>query len=313
MALDFVGGCFGGFAGILVGHPFDTVKVRLQSQDAGRLRYKGTIDCFSQIIKQESIHGLYKGMASPVVGQVFINALVFGVQGNTLRRLKDKGVKGHFISGAVAGGVQTLLCSPLELVKTRMQLQGLGETRKQLKSHLRHSDRYSYKSPIECIEKIYKYEGVRGCFRGLFATFVREVPSFGVYFASYFSLCKYLNANKGTFNIPKLFVCGGLSGMVTWLVTYPVDVVKTRLQADGVGTSKYRGIIDCCRKSYQKGGYQVFFRGLNATLIRAFPTNAATLATVTIFLEAVQPEILEDFFEPEDHYNYEHVRPGWSI
>ncbi len=252
-------------------------------------------------------------MAPPLVGQVFINAVIFGVQGNTLRRLKDKGVKGHFISGAVAGGIQTFLCSPVELIKTRMQLQGQGESRKQLKTHVRACDKYNYANPVDCISKIYKHEGFRGPFRGMLCTFIREVPSFGVYFAAYFSLCKYLKANTGAFNIPKLFICGGLSGMLTWIVTYPIDVVKTRIQADGVGKNTYNGIIDCVQKSYKKDGYRVFFRGFNATIIRAFPTNAATLATVTLFLEAVEPEMLQEFFKPEDHYNYEHVRPGWSI
>uniref|UniRef100_A0A674ISC0 Uncharacterized protein n=1 Tax=Terrapene triunguis TaxID=2587831 RepID=A0A674ISC0_9SAUR len=76
MALDFLAGCVGGAAGVLVGHPFDTVKVRLQVQSVEKPLYRGTYHCFQSIIKHESAFGLYKGIGSPMMGLTFINALV---------------------------------------------------------------------------------------------------------------------------------------------------------------------------------------------------------------------------------------------
>ena len=82
-----------------------------------------------------------------------------------------------------------------------------------------------------------------------------------------------------------LFLAGGLSGMASWIVTYAVDVLKSRYQADGVGPKPaYKNPLDCARKTFQREGWPVFFRGLDTALIRAFPTNAATLGTVTITL-----------------------------
>lgn len=64
-----------------------------------------------------------------------------------------------------------------------------------------------------------------------------------------------------------------------------MDVVKSRLQADGLrGAPRYHGIVDCMRQSYQAEGWRVFTRGLASTLLRAFPVNAATFATVTVVL-----------------------------
>uniref|UniRef100_A0A915L4U1 Uncharacterized protein n=1 Tax=Romanomermis culicivorax TaxID=13658 RepID=A0A915L4U1_ROMCU len=60
MALDFAAGLVGGAAGVLVGHPFDTVKARLQTQHLGGI-YKGTLHCFTEIARKESFLGLYKG------------------------------------------------------------------------------------------------------------------------------------------------------------------------------------------------------------------------------------------------------------
>ncbi|CAB4034576.1 mitochondrial basic amino acids transporter-like [Paramuricea clavata] len=53
MALDFFAGSIGGVAGVIVGHPFDTVKVRLQTQPSSS--YSGMIQCFSKIVREESV------------------------------------------------------------------------------------------------------------------------------------------------------------------------------------------------------------------------------------------------------------------
>jgi hypothetical protein len=61
---SFLSGGFAGIASVLVGHPFYTLKVRLQTSD----QYKGLADCFRQTIKREGPRGLYKGMTSPLIG-----------------------------------------------------------------------------------------------------------------------------------------------------------------------------------------------------------------------------------------------------
>lgn len=230
------------------------------------------------------VFGLYKGIMSPLYGQIGINAIVFGIYGNTMRLMGDKNLTSQFIAGATAGGVQSILASPMELVKIRFQMQGEGVQKLDL---TKRDMRYHYTSPYDCFKKIYKYEGgIRGIFRGFNMTFWREVPSFGVYFASYHYLCVKTNAvTDDSVNIPKLLFCGGWAGIICWIVTYPTDVIKTRQQMDGMGgMQEYKGVIDCAMKSYRKEGLSVLFRGLNVTILRAFPTNAATLATVTVFL-----------------------------
>lgn len=75
-----------------------------------------------------------------------------------------------------------------------------------------------------------------------------------------------------------MLMAGGLSGTVSWILTYPLDVVKTRLQVD---PGKYSSFADCLRKSVQSEGLVCLTRGLTPTLIRAFPTNAVTFTVVT--------------------------------
>ncbi|KAJ8288790.1 hypothetical protein COCON_G00014490 [Conger conger] len=277
MALDFLAGCLGGVAGVLVGHPFDTVKVRLQVQNVKKPLYRGTFHCFQSIVRQESMFGLYKGIGSPMMGLTFINAIVFGVQGNAMRRLGKDTPLNQFIAGATAGAIQCVICCPMELAKTRMQMQGTGEKK---------SKRKLYKNSVDCLLRIYNREGVRGINRGMVTTFIRETPAFGFYFLTYDVLTRQLGCELGdSYIIPKLLFAGGMSGIASWLSTYPVDVIKSRLQADGVGgVNRYKGIADCVRQSMQEEGWRVFTRGLTSTLLRAFPVNATTFATVTLFL-----------------------------
>lgn len=67
-----------GCAGLLVGHPFDTVKVCLQTQDFRNPLYRGTFDCLKKIIQKDSVGGLYRGISSPLASISVLNAIVFG-------------------------------------------------------------------------------------------------------------------------------------------------------------------------------------------------------------------------------------------
>ncbi|XP_043470676.1 mitochondrial basic amino acids transporter [Leptopilina heterotoma] len=271
MALDFLAGCLGGCAGILVGYPLDTVKVHIQTQDHNNPKYKGTWHCFRSLMAKDSIHGLYRGMSSPMAGVAAVNAIVFGVYGTTHRTFAESEHLGiYFLAGASAGMAQTPVCSPIELAKTRLQLQ--------------NSDNRS--GPLKCLKDIYKREGSRGLFNGLGITLVREIPSYGIYFLTYEALTRSSSPNG--ISTWYMLLAGGLAGTASWVFTYPVDVVKSRIQADTVG--KYNGALDCLEKSIKSEGVTSLFRGLNSTIIRAFPTNAVTFTIVTWTLKLFSKE-----------------------
>ncbi|OXU26940.1 hypothetical protein TSAR_013830, partial [Trichomalopsis sarcophagae] len=262
-------------AGIVVGYPLDTIKVHIQTQDHRNPKYKGTWHCFRTLIKQDSVSGLYRGMSSPMAGVAVINAIVFGVYGQTQKFLNDglppnsdHQLGGHFLAGASAGIAQAPVCSPMELAKTRLQLQDHD-------SAPRNGNQPRFSSPVQCLRHIHRTEGLRGVFSGLGITLMREAPSYGVYFVTYEALTR----SEHPISTWHMLLAGGLAGTASWVVSYPLDVVKSRLQADT--TAKYNGALDCFRKSVRNEGYGCLFRGLNSTIIRAFPTNAATFAVVT--------------------------------
>ena len=87
-------------------------------------------------------------------------------------------------------------------------------------------------------------------------------------------------------NVPLQFVAGGVAGMLSWALTYPQDVIKSRMQADA--TNKYRGVAHCLKASLAAEGGMVLWRGLGSALIRAFPLNAITLGVHRIVLNHFQ-------------------------
>jgi solute carrier family 25 carnitine/acylcarnitine transporter 20/29 len=222
-----------------------------------------------------------------MAGFAAMNAITFGVQGMTYRRM-EPGTKSYFVSGAVAGVTQSIVVSPMELIKTQMQLQGQGVKYKHV---IRHTpdENLRFNGSWDCLKKIYKSGGLRLTYHGLIATAAREGPAMGVYFASYHWLCHQMAKSHESVHqlgVLYLLLAGGLAGSLSWLATFPVDVIKSRFQAEING--KYSGLIDCVRQTYNAHGIRAFFRGLTTSLVRGFPVNAATLATVTLILRNVR-------------------------
>jgi solute carrier family 25 carnitine/acylcarnitine transporter 20/29 len=261
--LDFLAGCFGGAAGVLAGHPLDTVKVRLQTQNH---LYRGTWHCFTTIIRKEHFKGLYKGVSSPLASLTLVNAIVFGVHGNVVKQMKNEtAISTHFLAGCCAGAAQGFIAAPTELLKLRIQVQIDAANSK-------------YKSPYHCLRTIIKEQGFRTLGRGMIATQLRDCPAFGIYFASYEYMARKMSKD-GTMEAltsTQLLLAGGGAGMVSWLFNYPTDVIKTRFQVSDV----HKTYADVIRHAYAENGYRTFFVGLSSTLLRAFPSNAATFFTV---------------------------------
>lgn len=193
-----------------------------------------------------------------------INAIAFGVRGNVLKYYDSPTLFDHWKAGAMAGGAQVILSCPSELAKIRMQMYGVGA-----KTNLRH-----YQGSLNTLLKIYRSEGLVGCYRGIIATASRDVPAFGFYFLCYEASRRELVKK----NYPELMtesLAGGTGGVMSWVLTYGIDSIKSRVQADGVGgVCKYSGLLDACAKSLRKETIFDLHKGMGVAIIRAFFVNA---------------------------------------
>ncbi|GMG54708.1 unnamed protein product [Ambrosiozyma monospora] len=85
---DIIAGTMGGIAQVLVGQPFDTTKVRLQSAKPGQ--FNGPLDVISQLIKNEGPLAFYKGTLTPLVGVGVVISIQFGVNEYMKRFFNEK-------------------------------------------------------------------------------------------------------------------------------------------------------------------------------------------------------------------------------
>jgi solute carrier family 25 carnitine/acylcarnitine transporter 20/29 len=133
-----------------------------------------------------------------------------------------------------------------------------------------------YRSTFECAKDLALNKGLTSLSRGFMLTVLRETPACAVYFASFEHLTNSKKSDDASFW--KLLWAGGVAGCLSWIITYPIDSVKTRYQAN----SSYNSSIGCAIEFYKNEGFKGLWRGLTVALVRSFPNNAACLATVTM-------------------------------
>ncbi|NXS18460.1 S2548 protein, partial [Mystacornis crossleyi] len=146
-----------------------------------------------------------------------------------------------------------------------------------------------YRGPIHCFRTILQKEGIAGVYRGNVAMLLRDVPGYYAYFIPYAMFCDWITPDGSISPNPSsIWVAGGVAGAVSWAVCTPMDVVKSRLQADGVYLNQYKGTLDCMLQSYQNEGVKVFFRGLMVNTVRGFPSSAAMFLGYELSLKAMK-------------------------
>lgn len=228
----------------------DIVKVRLQTTT----KYSGAVDCATQILKNEGPAAFYKGTLTPLIGIGACVSVQFGAfnyakrafeaQNAKQASVKDLALKSqglsypqYYIAGAFAGVANTVLSSPIEHVRIRLQTQPHGAGK-------------LYNGPLECIQKLSRSPSIAfGLYRGTSVTLLREAQAYGAWFLAFEYL---MNADAARNKIQrsdiptwKIALYGGLAGEALWIASYPFDVIKSKMQTDGFGAEqRYKTMRD---------------------------------------------------------------------
>ncbi|XP_028668445.2 solute carrier family 25 member 48 [Erpetoichthys calabaricus] len=295
---DFIAGWIGGATSVIVGHPFDTVKTRLQAGQG----YKNTLQCILTVYRKENVTGFFKGLSFPLASITLYNSVVFGVFSNTQRLLNQLryGTERHesdlltlVLSSMTAGLLSVGIGAPVDLVKIRLQMQTQSIVTENfnlagnvsLRTVSLHEPSY-YRGPIHCISTIVQNEGISGLYRGAGAMVLRDIPGYTAYFVPYTFICGWLTPGGDVApNCITIWLAGGLAGSISWVTATPADVIKSRLQADKSRQRKYKGITHCIMESYRAEGLQVFFRGAAVNTIRGFPMSATMFLSYELSLK----------------------------
>ncbi|CAG8525433.1 7226_t:CDS:1 [Acaulospora morrowiae] len=176
----------------------------------------------------------------------------------------------HFAAGGIAGVSEILIMYPLDVVKTRFQLQVDGTP---------ISERYT--SVMDCFRKIVKNEGFGRLYRGILPPILVEAPKRAIKFSANEKYSNFLKNVYGTneMNQAMSIQSGVGAGVTEAFIIVPFELVKIRLQDKG-NAGKYNGTFDALIKIVGNEGIFALFNGLEATLWRHATWNGGYFGVV---------------------------------
>lgn len=279
--VDLVSGSLGGVANVYVGQPLDTIKVKLQTFPH---LYKGATQCGINTFKTEGIRGLYAGTVPSLVANVAENAVLFlayGAAQNLVSQIVKKQQKElntfeNACAGSLASIASATVITPIEMIKCR--LQAMQET-----SALKGAASSERVGPWRLTRSIIVNEGPLAPFKGLSAAIVREMIGYFCFFGVYEMVRESFvqpGQTKDDIGALRTIVAGGLGGVALWIPSYPIDLVKSRIQVLHTGRGKAPNFVSVALDIARKEGPQALYSGIKPTLLRTFPATGALFLTV---------------------------------
>lgn len=287
------GGIAGGVSRTCVS-PLERVKMLMQIQ-VSEARYTGVTQTLVKIGKEEGLYGYFKGNGTNIVRIVPYTAVQFAAYEEFKKLLKipedprEQRPLMRLTAGAMAGIVSSTATYPLDLIRTRLAVQGEGSERR-------------YRNIRHAFVTIIKEEGglFSGClFRGLGPSLIGIAPYIGMNFAVYEGLKGYVMtyylAEAGGHKLRTLtheqdlpvvikLSCGSVAGAVAQTGTYPLDVVRRRMQMKGATGElfKYNSTWHAFKVIIKSEGPYGLFKGMWPNLLKVAPTIGIQFAVYEV-------------------------------
>mmetsp|Transcript_20608 Transcript_20608/g.27152 ORF Transcript_20608/g.27152 Transcript_20608/m.27152 type:complete len:334 (+) Transcript_20608:81-1082(+) len=255
---------------------------------------KGLVPAFRKILEREGLTAFWKGNLTSICHRFpysGINFVLYEKFKPVIAEVRGKDSSEtpftRFLAGASAGALAATACYPMDLVRTRLATQ-----------------RYEvyYRGIIHAFQRISQEEGVTGLYRGLGTTLAVAVPNLAISLMTYHGLkdkmtelktfgswFRTVHVNENTDEIeiePSVLgtlLCGSLSGIFSSLITFPIDVIRRRMQIEGLmehkGAVQPHGPLDELKWIMKKEGVGGLYRGLNAELLKVVPMVGTTFLT----------------------------------
>ncbi|XP_035222797.1 ADP/ATP translocase 1-like [Stegodyphus dumicola] len=254
--------------------PIERVKLLLQVQHVSKQisvdkQYKGIVDCFVRIPKEQGFLSFWRGNLANVIRYFPTQALNFAFK-DKYKQIFLGGVDkrtqfwryflGNLASGGAAGATSLCFVYPLDFARTRLAADvGKGAANRE------------FSGLVNCLAKIFKTDGLLGLYRG----FSVSVQGIIIYRAAYFG---FYDTTKGMLktdpkNTPIIvsWVIAQCVTMVSGIISYPFDTVRRRMMMQS-GRAKadmqYKNTLDCWIKIGKQEGPTAFFKGALSNIIR---------------------------------------------
>lgn len=288
---------FGSVAGMMskvLEHPFDLIKVRLQTQPMHpKPHYAGAYDCFRQTLQHEGVRGLFRGVSMPLVGATMENAALFLTYNQIQEGLRKAlgaprdqpaPLSQLAIAAAGAGAVAGFVLTPVELIKCKMQVQMMAAR------HASHAD-----APISApslIARTVRESGLRGLWLGFSGTLLRETGGGVAWFLAFELSTRELlrlhttrlhtQATKADLSSLELAMCGALAGICYNVSLFPADCVKSTMQTERELRAQTHahlpptGFFATLAKIYETRGLRGLYAGVGITCLRSAPSSGTS-------------------------------------
>jgi len=268
--LDFIAGGISAAVSKTVVAPLERVKILLQIQDASKhipkdQQYKGMIDCFARVNKEQGFLSFWRGNVVNVVRYFPTQALNFAFK-DTYKKMFMEGLDknkdfwkffaGNLAAGGAAGATSLLIVYPLDFARTRLGAD-VGKAA---------ADR-EFKGLFDCIKKSYKADGI---VRGLYPGFISSVQGIIIYRAIYFGAYDTAKEMVDNPSFGTKFAIAQSVAAVSVSIAYPFDTVRRRLMMmSGEGEKMYKGTADCWKKIAKDEGMAAFYKGNFTNVVRS--------------------------------------------
>ena len=264
--VPFAAGFTSGCTNVLAGHPFDTLRVRVQT---------GQSIAFTNPYHYASM--LYRGILPPFITASMSISVNFGLweavrttytdpwitKSNKPLSPDESPVSSIFLSGTLTGWCVCQLTMPLVNMKVVRQTL-----------------------PPEQVERTYAKQisravrdhGLQSLWRGYLPHNVQESVGRGCYLGGYY-LAKRILADEQTFGEAKFWkkaLAAAVGGIAGWCVTYPMDVLRSNMMRD-YKSERYANTYSCLTSILKEHGVAGLYRGMGFTVVRAVPVAIFTL------------------------------------
>eukprot|EP00891_Asterochloris_glomerata_P006722 jgi/Astpho2/6722/Aster-06741 len=242
--------------------PIDRLKMLLQIQDGAQgLTLRGGLQ---KIAAEGTLRAYFRGNGINVLKIAPETGLKFTFNDRIKQMLLGEHIDRitpaqRMMCGGLAGATAQATIYPLELVRTRLAVSPEG----------------TYRGMRDCVRKVLQHEGVRAFYKGLLPSLIGIIPYAGVDIAT-FELMKQhlLEKYHGDPHPVSILAAGMLSSSVAQFASYPLSLVRTRLQAQGIGGKpmKYKGMTDVLSRTYRNEGMRGLYRGLLPNMLKLAPS-----------------------------------------
>lgn len=275
-----INGGVAGIVGVTCVFPIDLVKTRLQNQQAGSRMYSSFVDCAKKSYSAEGFFGMYRGSGVNLL--LITPEKAIKLVGNDFFRyyLKPEGAPltpiREMLAGAGAGTCQIIITTPMELLK--IQLQDAGRTASVTSVEPGAAGSVSAPPRLSATQlamNLLREKGIFGLYRGMTATFFRDVTFSAMYFPLFANFNLMGPRRQGSSEAVAYwsFLSGCTAATIAAFTVTPLDVVKTRLQTikHGKGETQFSGVGDCFTKTLRNEGVVALFKGAGCRVMVMAP------------------------------------------